>query len=216
MILYQWLQFERPLPAEAFQDRLATVPAAVRERVLRYRRWQDRHTALFGKIGLRQLLMELGRPPSCLEEIRLDGYGRPVLAGPQQFSIAHSEDVVAVAVSDEGPVGVDLEKCRSVSLLDFRDLLTPEEYEDLLTTPTRFFHYWTRKESLAKARGLGLSLDFRSIRLDGDRAVVGSGPDAQRWRYDPLDVPGGYVGVLCVPEGASTPRFRPVEEPETG
>jgi phosphopantetheinyl transferase len=111
--------------------------------------------------------------------------GKPMLAASFpaiEFNISHSDGCVAVAVSKDGPVGIDLE-CVACDLRSgiVEDVLTAAERDSLLQLSTdekwrRFMRIWTAKEACAKALGLGLGLDFRRMEVGFDplRVLISS------------------------------------------
>ena len=148
-------------------------------------------------------------------DIRYDtvANGKPCLAGPAagrpEFNMSHSGDLMVVAVSDDRPVGIDVEAWRSIdrvrglaeTILAARELavfdgLSPEEASRVL------LRLWTFKEALVKAMGLGLSVEPRSIALP-DR-VLGGDPDGElafrgtRWRLHDLGA-AGHAAALAHP-----------------
>lgn len=81
------------------------------------------------------------------------------------FNISHSQDVAVCAVGS-APLGVDVEKIRPVSQNLARHMLTEGErrlmeafHED--ERNREMLCLWTLKESLGKALGIGLGLNFR-------------------------------------------------------
>lgn len=82
-------------------------------------------------------------------------HGRPLLPGSGlHASISHSEGVVAVAVSDHAPVGVDVEHLAPRDTTGLaRAMLGPGEHA---TGAWDFYTYWCRKEAVVKATGSGL------------------------------------------------------------
>lgn len=117
---------------------------------------------------LRQLLgAYLGVSPAALA-FRHGPHGKPCLSGPEvgllQFNLTHDREVALVAVALRLEVGVDVETLRIIPEADAlaRHLLTdagrpvqlpPREPE----RSTLFLRHWTRKEALAKARGVGVA-----------------------------------------------------------
>ncbi|MFI9605506.1 4'-phosphopantetheinyl transferase family protein [Streptomyces sp. NPDC052043] len=99
--------------------------------------------------------------------------GRPMLRGfgeELHLSLAHTEELIVVAVSQNGPVGVDTE---SVTRKASHDLLrthvcTPEEAATLDALPddertTHFLRLWTLKEAYTKALGQGIRRRFSAV-----------------------------------------------------
>ncbi|GAB2631597.1 hypothetical protein GCM10009743_02820 [Kribbella swartbergensis] len=91
--------------------------------------------------------------------LRHEPGGRPCVDG-LAVSISHSRDLVAVAASAAGPVGVDVEDVypREIAGLA-RRWFDPSELEWMAHQPDQlvaFLHLWTAKEAVGKALGLGL------------------------------------------------------------
>ena len=86
-------------------------------------------------------------------------HGKPVLRHPElHVSLSSTEGLVAVAVTDAGPVGVDVELETRLGFAGFADVaLAPGEPD------TRRGRTWTRKEAWLKATGTGLAVDPRTI-----------------------------------------------------
>ncbi|WP_222874958.1 4'-phosphopantetheinyl transferase family protein [Terrihabitans soli] len=104
-----------------------------------------------------------------------DAKGKPRITGPLPdvgISIAHTEDVVGVAVCANGDVGLDLEclndgengepVLEALSSADQRKLKTcaPEH------RTREFVKLWTMKEAYAKWAGEGVGLDFGALDFD--------------------------------------------------
>ena len=97
-------------------------------------------------------------------------HGRPVVLPqgehpPPFVSLSRTGALAAVAVSDCGPVGVDVERLDATRFAGFGEVALHESevastIEDRVVT-------WVRKESLLKATGHGLSIDPRLVRLSG-------------------------------------------------
>jgi 4'-phosphopantetheinyl transferase len=101
-------------------------------------------------------------------------HGRPVVNPPPgrqplHVSLAHAGDRVVVAVTDLGPVGVDVEEDSGPSFVGFADVaLDPSEQRSLARlSPDRQVpgrtRMWVRKEAVLKATGDGLSTDPRDL-----------------------------------------------------
>ncbi len=94
-------------------------------------------------------------------------YGKPTLAPPYDwlhFNISHTDELAILALSCEGPVGIDIEsKKRASSLLDCAISIC--HTSELVSLPNQtnlrslhLLRLWTRKEAYLKAIGKGLSL----------------------------------------------------------
>lgn len=132
-------------------------------------------TFLHSRYYLRKVLsLRLSRPP---KEIRLfnSQKGKPYLSSPTEkvfFNISHSGSFLAIALSDDYEVGIDIEKIDSSrpiqnlakKILHRKEL---EKFSDLDQTEKVHYFYqrWTAKESFSKCLGLGLSLNFSTLDL---------------------------------------------------
>lgn len=100
--------------------------------------------------------------PKPLPEIIHNEQGKPLFADdyPLWFSLSHSQDDIALIISDEGSVGCSLEHIRPQD--NWRTLanalFSNAEHNELeKETPasqlTAFWRIWTRKEAIVKQRG---------------------------------------------------------------
>ena len=137
------------------------------ERATRFRFPIHRDRFIAGRGLLRQLLATyLGVEPRSLD-FRYGARGKPALAGSSrgvQFNVAHSEDLLLMAITRDGVVGVDVERVRG--LPDFEELVSqffsPNECSQFRKLsseqkPAAFFNLWTRKEAWLKATGEGIT-----------------------------------------------------------
>ena len=108
-------------------------------------------------------------------------HGRPVIRADRpvpHVSLSRTADIVVVALSDNGPVGVDVERPDAPSFPGVAvTLLHPHESA---ATPAEIAQVWVRKESLLKATGQGLRVDPRD-RVDQRRRI----PPLIEWRARP-------------------------------
>ena len=138
-----------------------------------------------------------------------DQHGKPYVLGPRatvHASLSRAGHLAVVAVSDAGPIGVDLEEA------GVRATTTPPSEVDIET--------WVRKESLLKATGHGLMVDPDSIEV----TPPGQSPALVSWSaIEPLDGPAwmlslechdGFVGVVTVLAPARPLLLAPAAAPE--
>ena len=197
-----------------------------RERWAAYRRDADRERFLVGcglaktaiaactgqraaDVSLDRTCRQCGRP-----------HGKPaVRGGGLELSVAHSGDLVAVAVA-AAPVGVDVEQLDGRSYEPGGDnpasiarmvLAEAEQAALAAVHPSgrarAFLVAWTRKEAVTKATGDGLRVPFGDVVVATDLATDAAAPRLVAWPYpqDPrsvslldLDVAPGYVAALAV------------------
>lgn len=83
--------------------------------------------------------------------------GAPQPCDGNYWSLTH-KDIYVAAVTSRSPVGIDIEQIKPVSDGVAKRLAGPAEWR---LAPTRdlvlFFRYWTAKEAVLKAEGVGLA-----------------------------------------------------------
>ena len=94
------------------------------------------------------------------------------VVAPVSFNVSHSGAHGLIAVAAAGRLGVDVEERRTPRHFDglIETVLGPDEQAELaLARGCRklhlFFNFWTIKEALIKALGLGLSLDMSQFEI---------------------------------------------------
>lgn len=128
------------------------------------------------------------------------------------FNLSHSQGLAVLAVSNAGPVGIDIEFIdRQVDMAGLaQTCLTTVEAAVLDALPeaargARFFAFWTAKEARMKLTGEGMSLAPRQIALDlRDGLPVGYlQPKAPAAQAIFLDLgPPGVICCLALAQGA--------------
>jgi 4'-phosphopantetheinyl transferase len=127
-------------------------------------------------------------------------HGKPEVPGTGlHLSLSHSGRLVALAVTRQAPVGVDIEAItrRNIDGL-WRMILAPGERR---STAAGFYTCWCRKESVVKATGDGLRTPLTSVAVSG-----ATGPAVLRRYRDQTPaaamsdfIPAvGYAGAVTV------------------
>lgn len=116
-----------------------------------------------------------------LDHLDQDENGAPLPSNGIYWSLSHKEAYVA-AVASRKPVGIDIEKIKSVTQGVEKRIATKAEWDLAPRDLDLFFRYWTAKEAVLKAIGIGLTgLDDCHIRqIPDDRHLVLSYKD-QNW-----------------------------------
>ncbi|RKZ93766.1 MAG: hypothetical protein DRR19_00120 [Candidatus Parabeggiatoa sp. nov. 1] len=198
MIALFYTHFEIPLPPDKWQTYLSQLPENLQQKINRFRRWQDQHASLFGKLLLLKALSKAGYPTDCLNRLQYEPkYKRPFIDNTGDFNISHSGEYVVCAFSHQGRIGIDIERIRTtLKVSNFQDYMTPKQWTDI-TTPQisseKFFDYWTIKESVIKVDGRGLSIPLQDIHTDGHKATL---HDAV-WFLTKLEIDPNYVCHLA-------------------
>lgn len=192
-------------------DRVHWLDEVERDRAARLRLPLDRTRFINRRAFLREVLATyLGTSPEFIR-FRTSMYGRPALDFETDltFSASHSQGSAVVVVTRERAVGVDIERSTTIEgILEMaRQLFHEDEVQALQSSPasersTLFLSIWTRKESLVKAIGAGLSMPLDGFSVLTPGGSAGGRPyDADGllpFAFAPLDVPAGYVATVAV------------------
>ncbi|RUA00950.1 MAG: hypothetical protein DSY89_05610 [Deltaproteobacteria bacterium] len=83
--------------------------------------------------------------------------GAPIPAHGIHWSISHKTDYVSGVVAT-GPVGIDIERMRKVSCAIMEYIADDQEWRLIGgKAPVAFFRFWTAKEAVLKAMGVGFT-----------------------------------------------------------
>lgn len=147
--------FEAQISLEAL---LSYLPEEFSERALRYQFPQDAYNFVLGRLMLKKALKSLALSDKSLNAISYNEAGKPLIEGIS-FSISHSQDLVACAFAERGNIGLDVEYPRAIKRTHFRHCFNDREWELIQKDESMhtFYQYWTQKEAILKANGLGLA-----------------------------------------------------------
>ena len=138
-----------------------------------------------------------------------DPNGKPRLLQPEGlsvvFNLSHSGDAVALAISREAEVGIDLERIRPFSDMAemVKNLFHPRDIQffDHLHRREKiqgFYRLWTQKEAMVKAVGTGLVFPLEKFcipGMDGGLCELPGGSRGQVVLFTPWP---DYVGAVAV------------------
>jgi 4'-phosphopantetheinyl transferase len=188
---------------------LALLDDQERARAQRYRLAADRDRFRLGAVLLRAAAARhLDVAPADVAVDRTCGrcgaqHGRPQLPGTGlNASVSHSGEVVAVALTWCGPVGVDVEAVRPIDFATIAEsVCTPAERIEV-QTEADFFAIWTRKEAVLKATGEGLSRPMTDLQVTAPASApvllgLGSGQPPACQLAD-ISVGDGYRACVAV------------------
>jgi len=136
------------------------LPLAIRNKIARFKNWQDAQRCLYGNMLLLEALKDAGIKEYSLSDLKYTAHKRPYFNNEFDFNISHSGEYVVCAFSQECKLGVDIELIADISLPDMKSQFSPSEWVAILSgqnAQRSFYTHWTRKEAFLKAIGLGLS-----------------------------------------------------------
>jgi 4'-phosphopantetheinyl transferase len=188
-------QTESLIKQNSLQQLLQQVPPLLQLKALRYQSELSRYNYLIGRLLLKRGLNFFGLDDD-LDKIEFQENGKPVLSGIY-FNISHSDHQVICGFSQEGTLGVDLEKIRPIDFENFASMFSTKEWSAIrgADDPIRtFYWFWTRKESIIKAMGSTLHY-LHQIELDvtSDHFVV----DGKRYFLRNVDIEKGFIATIC-------------------
>jgi 4'-phosphopantetheinyl transferase len=160
-----------------------------------------------------------GKPFLCIE-------GSPA---PIAFNQSHNADLLAIAISDCGPVGIDIEHIdrHDIERLSGRILSDAEAacYASLKEHERKpvLWRAWTRKEAYLKGVGIGLSepLPRTTVTIDphSPARLVASQTrprDPEFWRLSEFRPAPGVIGAVAIRHEKAEPRFFTADEAAFG
>jgi len=133
----------------------------------------------------------------CLKTLEKSGSGAPLPSGGIHWSLSHKDKYVCAVVSNNR-IGIDVEEIRPLNEAIFLRIADAIEWgldnSDRLRT---FFRYWTSKEAVLKAEGVGLAglSRCRIDRIIDERhlEVIYLG---NRWGIEHYDFDGHIASVV--------------------
>lgn len=177
----------------------------------------DYNNCMLSHIALKILLGEiLGCEP---EKVSIQEVGGKAVLGEEfahenvKFNISHTDGAVMIGVSRAGEIGVDIEKVKSgIDILPIvESYFEQKEYEDILLNEKsgnrkHFYKYWTLKEAVLKAVGLGLAGDLKEIviggSISGGRAneifLPKAYGEASSWQVSKVEMLSQYCAAVAV------------------
>jgi len=169
-----------------------------RQRAAGFGRWMARLRFSIGRATLRKLLSEYSDQPPADIAFHKTGKGKLLSdAGLPNFCLSHTGDWIAIALTQQADIGIDIEIDQS-SQIDaalIRHAFDPAEANNLLSLPldersAAVYRMWTTKEAYLKAIGHGLTMP-----LPADAALMG-------WHIHPFEFGDDGIGALVLPSPA--------------
>lgn len=156
-----------------------------------YKKPEDRTRNLLGKLLLNKFLeREYGNLFSIDDIVPLE-YGKPFISKDFDFNISHSGNYVCCAFAKNNTIGIDIEEIKPLDFEDFTNMMSPREWIDIKTNENperKFYNYWSKKEALIKAYGLGFFAPLERIIVEGDVLSL----DGKKWYAQELYIDKNY------------------------
>jgi 4'-phosphopantetheinyl transferase len=177
----------------AIENMMALLTHSEMDRVRRGINATVRNRALGSRASLRRLLGSLLEMPPAMVPIETGANGRPFVPGASfDFNVSHTADMMVIAVTGRGPIGVDLETVAEFE--GMRDIAQTRFDADTALSIARaddrsraelFHRAWTALEAVLKADGAGLTAEpqigeMTVTSFTGPGGTVGSVATAMR------------------------------------
>jgi len=155
-----------------FENELPKFSPDYQDRIRSYRRWQDAQLSLLGRVILFKAIEQIYNYDPSSKEILQTKYNKPYFKDdPVQFNISHSGEIVVCAICEKSLIGIDIEIISEISIEDCKWQMRENEWDTIISSDKieeSFFNYWTQKEAVIKANGLGLTIPLTTFEvLDG-------------------------------------------------
>jgi len=199
------LPIGKKLPDILFLELLNKVNSSKKDRISRFLRRQDAQACLFADLLTRSMLIDRSGLSNSEISFSASAFGKPQFNNPLpvHFNVSHSGDWVVCAI-DTQEVGIDIEQMTEIDLSISKDFFSDAEFTAIIESDdpgSKFFEYWTLKESYIKYTGKGLSerLDsFRiNLRQDGEITVETNGSVVEGVWFRQYEIEDGYKMALC-------------------
>ncbi|HTF80659.1 MAG TPA: 4'-phosphopantetheinyl transferase superfamily protein [Cytophagales bacterium] len=209
LILIHHIENDSQWPQSLYEDCLNMLSGRDYEKTMRLRRWQDQQAYILGRLLLKHMLKE--QKYKCdLEDLRMDLHKKPYLPEGPHFNISHSEKHVVCALSPQYPIGIDVEELKLPGVIDdFKGIFSKDEWTQLMASPnpeSLFITYWTRKESVLKAYGVGLVNELDQIDVCNYETVY----EGQRWYIAPVPLSKDCICHMATHGAHSLTKIRHV------
>lgn len=211
MITIYFKAFDRRLDNSEFHRLLSLLPETMRAKTLRFRKWEDAHAHLIGKLLLKKGLEDLGYNHD-LSQVKLSSYNRPYINSAIDFNISHAGNYVICAFSTIGRIGIDIEKVDIIDVNDFHSQWNEEEWNEIITSKNiyrQFYTFWTIKEAVVKADGRGLSIPFENIKIKKGKGKVNC--DGVCWEIKEVFINEDYICYLASKAQISEIKIQKIE-----
>jgi 4'-phosphopantetheinyl transferase len=205
-----WVAALAALTADEISRCDAVLSAEERARMHRFHFERDREIYRAAH-GLARLTLSRYAPSVAPQDWTFaeTAYGKPEVASPLltprlRFNISHTHGLVACVVTEELDCGIDVERTwRDKDLVNVaRRVLTRNELSALTALHGEeqallFCRYWTLKEAYAKARGLGMSIEFDrlAVELEPPRLLSAS---ADEWHFEQWRATSEHMVAVAV------------------
>jgi len=194
-----------------FNNLLSLLSKEKREKILRFRNYEDAQRGLIGDILVRKIVCNrTGLRNEDIEFIN-NKFGKPFLKNTNKikFNISHSGKWVVCAISEKD-IGIDIERIQPIDINFVKRIFTIKENEEIMRINKElqlkyFYELWTCKESYIKALGEGLSIALNSFSIQIKENCISIRTDRDLNNFFPrmYNIDKNYKMAVCSTENSS-------------
>ncbi|WP_165872288.1 4'-phosphopantetheinyl transferase family protein [Tenacibaculum sp. M341] len=184
----------KQLPNHSFEKLVALLPLEMQKKTRNYKRWQDAHAYLYGRLLLKEAISQL-RYDYSLELMQKTEYGKPYFENSEfTFNISHSGEYIVCAVSTDEKqfLGVDIEEVKPIEFEGFKSIFSEEE-KKMISNYKNFYTFWTRKEAIVKADGRGLQIPLNTINTTSLSVLL----ENKKYNLYQIDIDENYITYIA-------------------
>jgi 4'-phosphopantetheinyl transferase len=189
MIVCYHTEIREPWTSNELEQKLALIPEGIKQKILKKKNHLDIQLSASGNLLILELLKYF-KVELTLAEIAYNDYQRPYFNDGFDFNISHSGNRVIACATLSGKVGIDIELMKPVDL-NYDDYFTAAEQQHIRAAQNpdaEFFKYWTRKEAILKAIGMGVYTPLLDIDVSADEVSY----QGENYFLSPVDIYDGY------------------------
>jgi 4'-phosphopantetheinyl transferase len=204
-----YTRFNKPLPEEQWINYVSLLPQDLQDLNRRFRRWQDQHRNLFGKLLLMEGLKQVFDETLDWSQLKYNPHRKPYLRESIDFNITHSGEFVICAIGQDIRLGIDIEEIRPMSLEDFGNVMSEDQWTSINSSsdPMKsFFRYWAIKESVIKADSRTFLIPLSEIKVCDD--IVSYGKDI--WYFQEFELDQQYCSCFTSNKRIGNIEFHPI------
>jgi len=199
------VKLDESLDKIRFEKLMTCVSNEKRERIRRFRKYDDALRSLIGDVLARYLICRRLKVKNKDIVFDANEYGKPFLKNFSdiEFNISHSGKWVTCCL-DTHPTGIDIEQIRHIDMSIAQRFFSEEEYKYLMSKSivereAFFYDLWTLKESYIKAVGRGLSIPLNSftINIKDDYITICTVHGTDKYFAKQYCIDKGYKMAVC-------------------
>jgi 4'-phosphopantetheinyl transferase len=167
------------------------------KRIMRFRDIMDSYRCLVGRLLLLHSFKDFNIARCDLRDLQYTPHKRPVLQNIDNFSfsISHSGSLVAIVLSNDQELGIDIEEIKPRDLSDcdqYISVIDASRRWELNRTLPHFYDIWTQNEAILKAQGTGF-LTTLAVTVSEDQAWM----EGRHWYLKAVDLGPTFRGHIA-------------------